>query len=742
MVHEEHIIKAGSVDRLSTVTDLVEIAGKMEASSVVIAGGHRAGDLRLVESARDHGIIDRIILVGPGDLVSSAVDEAGIEIKAGDIVAAVDDEAIAAATVELILSGSTDIVLKGGISTPVINRHMLKLASRPTVSLATIFEAAPISNGKPIIITDAGFTTVCSFGRLVNLIDNAVEVAKVVMNIDRPRVAVLSANEKQIASLPSTWAGKKLAERKWTDALVCGPLSFDLATDPESVEVKGLPDLPNAQVVAGRADILVCPGIDAANILYKTLTAMTKFGQASLAGITIGFPVPYIILSRADTLETRLLSIALCSIYARRMSDKRKNRKEEKKLSAADTRRVLVINPGSTSVKLALFENDDPVHEKEVRYSEGAKGRDKSSGALDRGRAGDPAEKSVPGEAGAEVRTAVSRGSTADRISELSMLVDKTLSGWGAGRLDAIAARGGFIPLPDGRRLEGGTYVIAGVHGRQAAADRDLVEAISEHPEKAHASNLGIPAAALLAEKYGVPAYAVDPVVVDEFGPEAVISGYRPIERRSISHSLSVRAAAKKAAGLTGKKTGDINLVVAHLGGGITVAAVKQGKMIDNNIALLGEGPFTPQRAGTLPAGELIDLCFSGKFSREELKEELTKRGGLLSYLGEWRMEEIERRISGGDRRAGEIVEAMVYKIAKEIGAMFVAAGCDVEAIVLTGGLVKSRLIMGPLRRRVIRLAPVLVFEGSLEMAALASGAVGVLSGREKPRRFEETGPL
>ena len=164
--------------------------------------------------------------------------------------------------------------------------------------------------------------------------------------------------------------------------------------------------------------------------------------------------------------------------------------------------------------------------------------------------------------------------------------------------------------------------------------------------------------------------------------------------------------------------------------------------MIDNNIALLGEGPFTPQRAGTLPADGLIDLCFSGKFSREELKEELTKRGGLLSYLGEWRMEEIERRVSGGDRHAGEIVEAMVYRIAKEIGAMFVAAGCDVEAIVLTGGLVKSRLIRDPLRRRVTRLAPVLVFEGSLEMAALASGAVGVLSGREKPRRFEETGPI
>ena len=481
MVHEEHITESGSADRLRTVTDLVEIAGKMDASSVVIAGGHRAGDLRLVESARDHGIIDRIILVGPGDLVSSAVDEAGIDIAAGDIVEAEDDEAIAAATVDLILSGSTDIVLKGGISTPVINRHMIKLSSRPTVSLATIFEAAPVSGGKPIIITDAGVTTVCNFGRLVNLIDNSVEVAKVVMNINRPRVAVLSANEKQIPSLPSTWAGKKLAERKWTDALVCGPLSFDLATDPESVEIKGLPDLPNAQAVAGRADILVCPGIDAANILYKTLTAMTKFGQASLAGITIGFPVPYIILSRADTLETRLLSIALCSIYARRMSDKRKIRREEKKPAAARTRRVLVINPGSTSIKLAIFENDEPVHEKEVQYSEETKDLANSPGPLDGDRTGNPVEKFVSGEPGAEDRTAVNRGSTAGRISQLSKLVDKTLSSWGTGRLDAIAARGGFIPLPAGRRLEGGSYIMAGADGSQTAADRELVEAISIH---------------------------------------------------------------------------------------------------------------------------------------------------------------------------------------------------------------------------------------------------------------------
>ncbi len=304
--------------RLSTVADLIEMAGRFPASTAVVPGGHRPEDLRLVESARDHGIVDRIFLVGDQSRISDAVDEVGIEIAAEDIVAARDDEAIAAATVGLIKTGGVDIVLKGDISTPIINRHMLPLAVRSTVSLATIFDAAPISGGRPMIMTDAGVTTVCSFERMVDMIDNAVDVARTVMGIERPRVAVLSANEKQVSSLPSTAMGERLSQREWPHAVVHGPLSFDLAIDPDSVAIKGLGDSPGVSEVAGRADVLVCPGIDAANILYKTISAMNKFGQASLASITVGFPVPYVILSRADSLETRLVSIALCAVYSQR----------------------------------------------------------------------------------------------------------------------------------------------------------------------------------------------------------------------------------------------------------------------------------------------------------------------------------------------------------------------------------------------------------------------------------------
>jgi phosphate butyryltransferase len=304
----------------ATVADLVEIAGGLGGVTVAVVGGDRVEDLRLVESAWDRGIVNRVILVGRKDRIARAVDEVGIAVRPADVISAESEPEAAAATVDLIAAGTADVVLKGNISTPVINRHMLPLAVRPTVSLVTLFDAAAIADGRVMILTDAGVTTNCTPERMQDLIRNAVEVARSVLHIARPRVAILSANEKQIASLPSTGMAAGLCQLPWPEAFVYGPLSFDLAIDPDSVAVKGLPNLPGAAEVAGRADVLVCPGIDAANILYKAISAMSKYGLASLASVTVGFPVPYIILSRADSLETRLHSIALCTVYARRRS--------------------------------------------------------------------------------------------------------------------------------------------------------------------------------------------------------------------------------------------------------------------------------------------------------------------------------------------------------------------------------------------------------------------------------------
>jgi len=693
---------AGPPERLAAVADLVEIAGRLPGSSVAVAGGHRPEDLRLVESARDHGIVDRVILVGWGDRIAAAVEEVGIEIDSKDIVPADDHEQAAAATAELIRGGEVDIVLKGDIPTPVINRHMLPLAIRPTVSLATVFDAAPIGAGRPMVLTDAGVTTVCSFGRLADLLRNAVDVARVALGVDRPRVAILSANEKQIPSLPSTWLAAKLAERDWPDAVVCGPLSLDLATDPGSVAIKGLPDMPGAKQVAGRADVLLCPCIDAANILYKTISALAKYGQASLASVTVGFPVPYVILSRSDSLQTRLESIALCAVYTRRARAGGSARPRGATAPSGKTYRVLAVNPGSTSVKIAVYAGAECLQAVEQAHEIPA--------------APPPAER-------------------AEQVEHLTDLVLGTLRQWGETGIDAVSARGGFFPRPEGK-LPGGTYVVAERRDDGIVVDDAMVSAVLDRPEAEHASNFGAPVAAALARKLGAWAFVVDPVVVDEFTAEAEVSGYAPIVRKSTSHALSVHAAARRAAEATGRAVEDVNLVVAHLGGGITVAAVRGGRMVDNNIALLGGGPFTPRRAGQLPAGELIDLCYSGRVSRAELVAELTQRGGLRSYLGTHDMREIEARIDAGDERARLAVDAMIYQVAKEIGKAFVAAGGDVEAIVLTGGLTRSQRVCTGLRRRVSRLAPVTVFEGSLEMAALAAGAVEVLAGRADPRRY------
>jgi phosphotransacetylase len=266
------LITSTNYDILESVSDLVEIAGKLPGATVLIPGGDRVEDLRLVDAACDYGIISKAILVGSEKRIIENAANLAIDLSRHEIVDVDGDEQIGQRTVELVNAGGVDMVLKGGISTPIINRAMLKLAAKPTVSVACIFDAAQISGGKPILFSDPGVTTVCNFGRMVDIINNSIEVAQIVMGIAKPKVAILSANEKQVPSLPSTSMGLELSKLKWDNAYVCGPLSFDLATDPNSVAVKGMPKSPNAEQVAGNADVLICPSLDSANILYKTIS--------------------------------------------------------------------------------------------------------------------------------------------------------------------------------------------------------------------------------------------------------------------------------------------------------------------------------------------------------------------------------------------------------------------------------------------------------------------------------------
>jgi butyrate kinase len=659
---------------IERVSDLVVVAGALRPKTVVIAGGDRPEDIRLVESARDHGIVDRCILVGNGQRIRRALKEVKISVRGEDIIATDSDKETAARVVECQQQGRADIILKGNISTPTLNRAMLKIVVRPTISLVTMFDMAPVRGGRPMLLTDPGVTTVCNYGRMVGLIENAVDVARHILDIEQPRVALLSANEKVIGSLPSTKLAEALTRRHWPDAVVYGPLSFDLAVSEESVRLKGMP----GNEVAGRADILVCPSIDAANILYKVMMETVKYGLGTFAGITVGVAVPYVILSRADNVETKLQSVALCSIAAEYLPMKCASAPVK---VSEQKHRIFIINPGASSTKLALFEGGRMLQEAEVAHAP-------------------------------EVQ---------DRTAE----IERFLSTHNIGTVDAVVGRGGFLPRPKGK-LAGGTYRV----------DAAMVNAITERPERPHASNLGIPLAAEIAKRFGVPAFVVDPVMVDEFSPLAEVSGYAGITRLSVGHVLSVHGAAEKAAEKIGLPVGHVNLVVAHLGSGFTIAAVRGGKIVDNTIAVLGEGPFTPQRAGTLPTRDLIEMCYSGRFTKEQLFEELLFRGGLRSYLGDNRMENIEKRIAAGDKHAKLIVDAMIYQIAKAIGAMCVAAGPDVEGIVLTGGLARSELVVRGLKDRVSHLAPMVVLEQTTEMERMALAAGRVLDGTEKPRRY------
>jgi butyrate kinase len=688
---------------IQRVSDLALIAGHLRPKTVIIPGGDREDDIRLAESARDHGIVDRCILVGGAPAIRAAAERVGIALAPEDVLDTQSQEETAARTVETVQRGGVNIILKGNISTPILNRAMMRIVVRNTISLVTMFDTAPVAHGRPMLLTDPGVTTVCNFGRMVGLIENAVDVARSVLGIERPRVAVLSANEKVLDSLPSTKMARTLAERPWDHCVVYGPLSFDLAVSEESVRIKA-PDFSGAALeVVGKADVLVCPNIDAANVLYKMIMETVNYGLGTFAGITVGVMVPYVILSRADNVETKLQSIALCSIASERMEMGRPEVRATRRAVAAPAKpfRVLVVNPGSLSTKVALFEGDRSLRESEVPHE-------------------------PPPATAAGVREAA---------GEIAGVVDAFLRQEGIAPFDAIAARGGFLPRGD-RKLSGGTYVVAEVRDGQVVVDDAMVRDITEEPECHHVSNLGVPLAADLARRFRVPAFIVDPVVADEFCPEAEVSGYAPILRRSVAHTLSVRAAARRVAEKSGTPLERMTCVVAHMGGGITVAAVRGGRIVDNTIALLGEGPFTPQRAGALPLKGVIDLCYSGRFTKEELFEELTQRAGLHSYLGEHRMEVIEQRIAAGDEAARRAVEAMAYQIAKAIGAMCVAAGPETEAIILTGGLARSQLVVRAVKKRLSHLIPVLTLENTPEMEAMAEGVCRVLSGDEPALRY------
>jgi butyrate kinase len=353
------------------------------------------------------------------------------------------------------------------------------------------------------------------------------------------------------------------------------------------------------------------------------------------------------------------------------------------------SRRVLVVNPGSTTTRVAVFAGGREVLSREV-----------------------PARR----EDLAAART------TLDQLPVRLELVRECLaeSGLGAGELDAVVARGApLAPVP------AGAYRVNPAMLADARSGR-FVD---------HVSRLGCLIADELARPQGLPAFIVDPVSVDEYEAVPRVSGLPNLPRRSLTHALNIRAAAHRYAAESGRKLAELLLVVAHLGGGISIAAFHGGRMIDS-VDANGEGPMSPERSGGLRVDDLVDLCFSGRYEREELKRMLTREAGLVAHLGTADAAEVERRIAGGDARARLAYEAMGYQVAKHIGALAAALCGRVDAVILTGGLARSEYLTGYVARRVGFLGDVIRYPGENEMLALYQGAERVLSGQEKARIY------
>jgi len=354
---------------------------------------------------------------------------------------------------------------------------------------------------------------------------------------------------------------------------------------------------------------------------------------------------------------------------------------------------ILAINPGSTSTKIAVFDiYSNKIFQTSIKHS---------------------AEELAP------------YTSIVDQYEFRKKVVLETLkeAGIEINSIKVVVGRGGLVkPIP------------SGLYEVNEAMKEDLRKGVLGE----HASNLGgLIADDIAKEIPGAKAFIADPVVVDEMDDIARISGHPRFQRISIFHALNQKAIARLHAKSQGKNYDDLNLIVAHLGGGISVGAHRKGKVVDVNQALDGEGPFSPERSGTLPVGALAKLCFSGEVTYDEVKKMITGKGGLVAYLGTNDALEVENRVKSGDAYAKLIYEAMAYQVSKEIGACATVLKGEVDAILITGGIAYDKIFVDWIKERVSFIAPVYVYPGEDEMQALAYNGICYLKGEITPKQYE-----
>ncbi len=358
-------------------------------------------------------------------------------------------------------------------------------------------------------------------------------------------------------------------------------------------------------------------------------------------------------------------------------------------MSEAKKYLLLVINPGSTSTKIGVFENEICKCDKTLRHS--TTELEKYDKIWDQ-----------------------------YEFRKREIIVFLQNAGYDLAQFHAVVGRGGLL-----RPIESGTYRV----------DQHMINDLRIGVQGQHASNLGGVLAYGIGWDYSIPSFIVDPPAVDELDPLARLSGVADIPRSSLFHALNIRAVARKAAKDMGKRLDELNLIVAHLGGGITVAALRQGRAIEVNNGL-SEGPFTPERSGSVPLLPLIDLCFSGKYDKKQIVKKLVGGGGLVSYLGTNSAGDVDAMVKAGNPRARQVYEAMAYQISCEIGSRAVALSGKVDAIVLTGGMAHNVQLTGWIEDRVSFLGKVVKYPGEDELGALAEGGLRVLRGEEPAKVY------
>ena len=353
--------------------------------------------------------------------------------------------------------------------------------------------------------------------------------------------------------------------------------------------------------------------------------------------------------------------------------------------------KILAINPGSTSTKIAVFDGDEELFSENIEHR-------------------------------IEELSRFNRASEQDIYRMEIILKALERRQFDIKQLDGIVGRGGLL-----KPIEGGTYKV----NQQMLAD------LKSGIQGDHPSNCGGLIAYTISKMIDVPAYIVDPVVVDELDDVARLSGMPLIRRRSIFHALNQKSVARQLAEKLGKKYNEVNVIVAHMGGGITVGAHKKGRVVDVNNGLDGDGPFSPERSGGVPVGDLVKAIFTRGYSLAEMRKLIKGHGGMVAYLGTHNVKEVEQEVKKGNQEFELVYRAMAYQVAREIGSLCPVLNCQVDGIALTGGIAYSDLFCGWIEERVKGIAPVYRYPGEKEMWALAQGALRVLRGEEKAKYYQ-----